>query len=322
MPPPLRNDQYQDGWPWLTKEQQERVDKANELCRVTCELITLCQHKILWSCENPGRSFMWQTTPFVELFRTTPYESTEMHHCMYGSSRRKLTRLIHNIPSFRQLCQMCDNSHEHEPWGQKPDGSWATSEETAYPWPLARAIATQVVLQLQDQGVVCHLPSFAEQECTIQAMRAATNMVPEFKQVFCQSAQAPLPLNARRLSTPKRGYVASAEGNNKDQVTVGVHFSPEEFVKEGIRLCHPTEQNCLFPEEVRSNVSHLENRSVHQIALDPTEEVKRWVSLSKELAAKERDLKAAISPRIAGVPKDKRLCLLEQLLSDEAWLKT
>ena len=190
---------------------------------VTCELITLCQqHKILWSCENPGRSFMWQTTPFVELFRTTPYESTGMHHCMYGSSRRKLTRLIHNIPSFRQLCQMCDNSHEHEPWGQKPDGSWATSEVTAYPWPLARAIATQVVLQLQDQGVVCHLPSFAEQECTIQAMRAATNiqprknlppMVPEFKQVFCQSAHAPLPLNARRLSTPKRGYVASAEGN-------------------------------------------------------------------------------------------------------------
>ena len=103
MPPPLRNDQWPNGLPWLTKEQQERIDKANELYRVTCELLTLCQqHKILWSCENPGRSFMWQTTPFVELFRTTPYESTEMHHCMYGSSRRKLTRLIHNIPSFRQ----------------------------------------------------------------------------------------------------------------------------------------------------------------------------------------------------------------------------
>ena len=63
-------------------------------------------------------------------------------------------------------------------------------------------------------------------------------------------------------------------------------------------------------------MSHLENRSGHQIALDRTEEVKRWVSLSKELAAKERDLKASISPRIAEVLKDKRLCLLEQLLSD------
>ena len=194
--------------------------------------------------------------------------------------------LIHNIPSFRQLCQMCDNSHEHEPWGQKPDGSWATSEETAYPWLLARAIAAQVVLQLQEQGLLCHLPSFAEQECTLQAMRAATNiqprkhlppMVPEFKRIVHQHSQTPLPAHARLLSTPKRGYVASAKENNDGQVTVGVHFSPEEFLKEAIRLCHPTEQNCLFPKEVRTNVSHLSNRSVHQVALDRTEEVKRWV---------------------------------------------
>ena len=84
------------------------------------------------------------------------------------SSRRKLTKLIHNIPAFHHLTQLCDNLHEHEPWGQKPDGSWATAEETAYPWPLARAIAAQVLLQLQDLGVECHLPSFAEQEATLR----------------------------------------------------------------------------------------------------------------------------------------------------------
>ena len=236
------HDQYPNGLPWLTTEQQERVNKANELYQVTCELITRCQqHKILWSCENPGRSFMWQTTSCVSLFHTIHCESTQLHHCMYGSSRRKLARLIHNIPSFRQLCQMCDNSHEHEPWGQKPDGSWATSEETAYPWPLARAIAAQVVLQLQEQGLLCHLPSFAEQECTLQAMRAATNiqprkhlpaMVPQFKQIVHQHSQSPLSAHARLLSTPKRRSVASAKENNDGQVTVGVHFSPEEFLKK------------------------------------------------------------------------------------------
>ena len=214
MPPPLRNDQYPNGLPWLTKAQQERVNKANELYRITCELITLCQtHKLGWSCENPGRSFMWQTTSFVSLFDTIHCESTQLHHCMYGSSRRKLTRLIHNIPSFHQLCQVCDNNHEHEPWGQKPDGSWATSEETAYPWPLAQAIAAQVVLQLQDQGLVCHLPSFAEQECTLQAMRAFHQhprknlppMVPEFKQVSHQNSQNPLPEHARLYSALPNG---------------------------------------------------------------------------------------------------------------------
>ena len=48
-----------------------------------------------------------------------------------------------------------------------------------------------------------------------------------------------------------------------------------------------------------------------------TEEVKRWVALSKELSNKERNLKSSVSPRIAEVLKDKRLCLLKQLL-DEA----
>ena len=81
MPPPLRNDQRPNGLPWLTKDQQERVNKANELYRITCELITLCQtHQLLWSCENPGRSFMWQTTSFQRLFSTVECQSTQMHH--------------------------------------------------------------------------------------------------------------------------------------------------------------------------------------------------------------------------------------------------
>ena len=72
----------------------------------------------------------------------------------------------------------------------------------------------------------------------------------------------------------------------------------------------------MFPEEVRANVTHLSDRSVHQIALERTEEVKRWVALSKELSTKERDLKSSISPTIAEVLKDKKLCLLKQLLEE------
>ena len=75
------------------------------------------------------------------------------------------------------------------------------------------------------------------------------------------------------------GSSALPEGGkeNKDsQVTVGFHFSPEEFLKEAIRLCHPTEQNCLFPKEVRTNVSHLSNRSVHQVALKKSKDGFQW----------------------------------------------
>ena len=326
MPPPLRNDFYPNGLPWQTKEQQERVDKANELYRITCELILLCQSRgILWSCENPGRSFMWQTKPFVELFNKIQCMSTDFHHCMFGSARRKLTKLIHNIHYLHQLHKLCDNQHEHEPWGQKADGSWATAEETAYPWPLARSIAAQVVLQLQSHGIDCHLPSFAEQEATLQAMRASTNIqprrnlpsfVPEFKEVVHQDCCAPLPPNARVLSTPKRGYVASAEEvkEGQEQVTVGVHFSPEEFVAEAARLGHPTDHISLFPKEVKQNVEYIKKKSIHQLAIERTEEIRRWVKLAAGNADKESELKATLSPRIAEIIKGKKLWLLDSLI--------
>ena len=265
---------------------------------------------------------MWQTAPFQELFATMQCLSTEMHHCMFGSSRRKLTKLVHNIPAFHHLNQMCDNKHEHEPWGQKPDGSWATAEETAYPWPLARAIAAQVLLQLQELGVECHLPSFAEQEATLQAMRSATNiqprrnlppLVPEFKQITTQADTASLPPHSRKLSTPKRGYVASAA---KDQVTVGIHFSPEEFVQEALRLRHPTEQQSLFPKEVRENVTHLSTCTVHQIAIERTEQIRKWTAFAINTDKEEKESKLALSHRIADVLKDKRLKLLDKLIAD------
>ena len=63
------------------------------------------QRHILWSCENPGRSFMWQTTHFIALFKHIQYMSTDLHHCMFGSARRKLTKLIHNIQFFPSIAQ-------------------------------------------------------------------------------------------------------------------------------------------------------------------------------------------------------------------------
>ncbi len=50
------------------------------------------------------------------------------------------------------------------------------------------------------------------------------------------------------------------------------------------------------------------------MAQERAEEVKRWVALSTELVTKEQELKSSLSPRIAEVLKNKRLCLLETLL--------
>ena len=85
-----------------------------------------------------------------------------------------------------------------------------------------------------------------------------------------------------------------------------------------LRTCSPNTRysaGLFVPKRSQSKCSSPV-RSVHQIALDRTEEVKRLVALSKELSTKERDLKASTSPRIAEVLKDKKLCLLKQLLEE------
>ena len=235
---------------------------------------------------------------------------------MFGSSRRKLTKLIHNIDSFHHLNQLCNNQHEHELQGQKPDGSWATAKETAYRWPLARAMATQVVLQLSTMSLakLCrrrmHTPSSASID---QRPASQPPPVPEFTQLIHQSDSSPLPPHARKLSTPKRGYVASAPENH---ITVGIHVSLQGLVQEALRLQHPTEQQPLFPKEVRANVSRLTSKTVHQVAKERTEQGRKWTILVAELSEEERKLKGALSPRIAEVLKDKRLCLFDMLIRE------
>ena len=153
-------------------------------------------------------------------------------------------------------------------------------------------------------------------------MRASTNvqprknlplLVPEFKQLIHQADSSQLPPHARKLSAPKRGYVASAPENH---ITVGVHFSPEGFAQEALCLQHPTEQQSLFPKEVRTNLSHLTSKIVHQVAKERTEQVRKWTILATGLAEEERKLKGPLSTRIEEVLKDKGLCLFDTLIRE------
>ena len=88
----------------LRLDQQERVNKANELYHITCELIVLCQeNQILWSCENPYH-LCGKLPPFNVCF--PPLGACPLKCTIVCSGRRKVTRLIHNIQSFHQLHQM------------------------------------------------------------------------------------------------------------------------------------------------------------------------------------------------------------------------
>lgn len=160
----IRTDQYPDGIPSLSGSLLARVESANKLYAVTGELVRWCvAHDTYFSIENPGRSFMWKTRPFEALEQEFALYEVFFHHCHFGSARRKLTELLHNVPQLNALEAFCLNDHTHEPWGQSPDGSWRTAEGTAYPWQLCRAIAVKITQQLQSGGIACAPPVFALQ---------------------------------------------------------------------------------------------------------------------------------------------------------------
>ena len=99
-------------------------------------------------------------------------------------------------------------------------------------------------------------------------------------------------------------------------MTVGIHFSPEEFVQEALSLRHPTEQQSLFPKGVRDNVTYLSTHSVHQMAIERTEQIRKWTVFAIKTDKEEKASKSTLSHRIADVLKDKRLKLLDKLIED------
>ena len=348
-PPILRTDQHPDGLPHLTGVLLTRVQSANELYQVTCDLVEFCiLHRKYFSVENPGRSFMWATRPFLKLTQKHLFSEVYFHHCRYGSSRRKLTKLLHNIPSFQLLEAFCDQQHTHEPWGRSPSGQWSTAEETTYPWELCRALAAKLALQLEKDGHNCTPPVFALQEASLQTMRATTDlqprrglppMVPAFKQIVQQPDSQPLPENARRLTTHSRGVIASGTSGHSENIisfnkpgttdaqkgqhsdiknatTVGIHFSPDEFVQQALKIGHPSRLHSFFPIEMEEVVNHYLKSPAHKLALDRTEEIKRWLHLSRSTVDAEKALKATMSERRRTVLSGKNLTLFKQLLEE------
>lgn len=50
--------------------RKELIPPISCMNEVACQLIRYCAiHQMLWSVENPGRSFMWDTKPVVELLQ-------------------------------------------------------------------------------------------------------------------------------------------------------------------------------------------------------------------------------------------------------------
>ena len=317
-PPVLRTDAKPDGLSNLTSLHAAKVASANLLYQQTQALCRLCLDQgVLFSIENPARSFMWDTKHMAKFLVDVPHFDTYFHHCMYGSARRKHTRLTHNIPTVCRMEASCDGSHRHEPWGYSNDG-WATAEETAYPWPLCRRLATLVALHLQNQGLHCPTPTFAQQTSQLDAIRQQTEFQPsikglpwvsEFKEVRHIPIKDQIPPNGRLIGTPAVGYIAS-----ETMKTIGVHRSPEEFVATALEAKHPGFEADQLPEPMQEAVEFCTSHPEDHVAKTRSEMLRNMISEAETLSRQENDLKNSMSDRRKNVLMKKRLLLFKSLL--------
>ena len=93
----------------------QRVTSAHALYHLVGRLAKICYNKgILLCIQNPARSIFWLVSA-MQPCRARPCESAFLHHCMFGSRRRKATRLMHLCPEMQRMNVSCDSSHEHDP---------------------------------------------------------------------------------------------------------------------------------------------------------------------------------------------------------------
>ena len=156
-PQPLRTDEQPNGITGLSYTNKLRVSLANAIYHFVTEVALFCLDNDMILCiEDPRSSIYWRTTFFAPLAKRLKF--TAHQACAYGSSRPKWTVLAHNTTALLQLNRTCpgvSKNHVHKPWGvvKGPEGQkFSTSEETAYPLPLAYHIAYCLAQELILKG--------------------------------------------------------------------------------------------------------------------------------------------------------------------------
>ena len=96
----------------------------------------------------------------------------------------------------------------------------------------------------------------------------------------------------------------------------GFFWEPEEFVNEAIKVTHPLAAEMVVPKILQDVVEFHANVDAFAVAKKRLKFVAKWSSRAKALMDAELTLKSQIDPLIAGVVKNKKILLFEEMLRE------
>ena len=222
-PRPLRDALHPDGLPSLQGVDQQRVTSANRTYAFLAQVAALCHSRgVLFACENPHRSWFWNTSFFQGIAHLCPFRVT-FDHCAFGGHRPKRTTIASSLDCFSSLSKSCpgeSETHTHLPWGVSTEG-FATKAETAYPPPLAAEIATSIARHLvscdwrppgalpqssnllaacramaNDQPKASKFPALVPEHCAVILVRGPTQSLANLPCAPMARLKAPWPIPA------------------------------------------------------------------------------------------------------------------------------
>eukprot|EP00435_Cladocopium_sp_Y103_P044001 s1511_g12.t1 len=357
-PPPLRSVACPDGLPHLAAKDRARVQTANILYRFTAEVMAYCTlHGILCSIENPARSFMWQTSHLQEPIQHLVNQLLEVlfHHCAFGATRKKRTKLLVNHSCFLHLNRECSNDHQHDGWGYTSKG-WATALEVEYPhglckeWALCyrhallQHSAIDVPVDLQsDTNANLHLKARASLGSHVRGERLRPLMREYDYVVIIEGPQAEifalpkqvdaaivispvcrtsppirvLPPQAKQTKAPfLMGDSAGKESTegNVWKVEYGIAWEPQTFVERAAGLSHPGHFLDGVHEVLSNFFAKMAKKSLHTLALERTEAMRKWTSRFLELKSQHLDGLETAPAHAKKILKNKNLRLFAEMV--------
>ena len=340
-PKPLRSWLQPDGLSDLAFLDRNRVSQANRLYQVCVEVALACDSlEIWWSLENPTSSLMWITSPFKSLWSQLhgKIRFATFHNCVYGGDRKKSTTLWSTCEALQGLSCVCskDFDHVHQEWGRQADGSWATSQEAAYPPGLCSQFASLVFQSAMTRGKLEPTPKAGHLyiskaqtgvERAAQGLFPRGNQIPPLVDPFPKKIwhQVPASCDRSKFVPGKRLHnetfpkgsttLAVAEENNSWWAQVGIPVTPEEFLSMSAASVHPESQHPVLPCILQSAVEKYCSLTASELSNLRAQALKVLIAKAAELTDREASLHRRLEPHARDVLKGKRLLLFQDLLS-------
>ena len=285
--------------------------------------------------ENPTGSLMWLTPWMQKISNLGIFH--RIQNCMYGGARDKRTALFstHELPCMHLLC---DQSHKRAPWGKfRVNGRWqfSISSEAEYPAPFCAAVATDVCAILVQGGwdmeskPISH-SALAAQAVQRQARRdAACVGPPEFlsRVSVCVDLEVPVPdpmperAPACLLGVPVGSKLLLSRKIMKGdclvrEVTYGIFRTPDEFVKEAMKVRHPFDAPSALDDSNIQAMANILSSGVEATKIFRRQRIEYYRLRAAALQQEEEKLKSTMDPEVRSIVSSKHIALFEEMLRD------